>query len=311
MDDFSLAMIAKLYYIDKIKQKEIANMYNTSPMVISRLIKEAEERGIVHIDITMPTKINLELSTQLKEKYGFKDCVVLENVNSESGITTVAKFLADYAVSLLPENGVLGVSWGNTIGQFADYLRYQNREDCTVLELTGGFYARDGEMKTPTSIIIKICQKLRADHMMLNAPYYVQSLDAKNELKEDLNNKLLTKLAREANINIISASAFSRESTTSKYGVITEEDFKELEKFNPAGDIAGVFVDKSGEEINWSKHDLYMGVPISILNKADNVICVAAGKMKKDIIQSTSGTSHNYFNILITDEELARELIYP
>ncbi len=309
MDDFTLAMVAKSYYIDKIKQKEIANMFNTSPMVISRMIKEAEDRGIVNIDIRMPNKINLELSKRIKDKYGFKDCVVVENVPSENGADTVAKFLAEYVMHLLPENGVLGVSWGYTIGQFAEYLKYQNREDSTVIELTGGFYARNGEMKTPTGIIIKICQKIRAEHMILNAPYYVQSLEAKNELKADQNNKNLIKLACEANINIISASAFSKESTTSKWGVITEEDFSELEKLNAIGDIAGVFIDENGDEINWSKHDLYMGVPISIIDKAENIICVAAGKLKSDVIRCTSGSRHNYFNILIIDEELAVELI--
>ncbi len=307
IDDFTLAMVAKLYYVDKIKQKEISNMFNTNAMVISRMIKEAEDKGIVQIQIRTPDRINLDMSKRLKEKYNLKDCVVLENSQDFSGDDLVAKFLAKYVMGILPENGILGVSWGNTISKFADHLSYQNREDCTVLELTGGFYARNGEMKTPTGIIIKICQKIRAEHCILNAPYYVQSLEAKKELKQDENNMNLIQMAKKSNINIISVSAFSEDSTTYKSGVITDEDYQELTGLDAVGDIAGVFINSEGNEINWSKHDLYMGIPISILKKADNLICVAAGKEKSGIIKLT--VDQDYFNILVIDELLAGELL--
>ena len=306
-DDFSLSLVAKLYYLDKIKQKDIAKMFKTSPMVISRMVKDAEDCGLVQIVVKTPDKIDFELSTNIKRKFNLKECFVIENIADEKGSDTVARFLAKYVLEITPKNGVIGVSWGNTIRKFAENLDYVNRNDVTVVELTGGFYSKNGEMNTPTGIIIKICEKIRSEHMILNAPYYVQSIAAKNELKEDENNRELIKLANKANVNIISASAFNRSSTTYNHGVINEEDYQELERKNAIGDLAGVFFDKNGKEIIWGKRDLFMGVPLSIINKADFSICMAAGKEKSEIIKTLS--CFGYFNVLVIDKELANSIV--
>jgi DNA-binding transcriptional regulator LsrR (DeoR family) len=48
MEDRSLlAQVGKLYYIDRIKQNEIAKRFQTSPMQISRLLKMAEDERVV------------------------------------------------------------------------------------------------------------------------------------------------------------------------------------------------------------------------------------------------------------------------
>lgn len=43
-NEYYLAEIAKLYYTDKMKQNEIAKRFGITPMMVSRKLKEAEEK---------------------------------------------------------------------------------------------------------------------------------------------------------------------------------------------------------------------------------------------------------------------------
>ena len=50
-NDNLLYMIARLYYIDKVKQNEIAKRFNLTSMSVSRYLKEAETAGIVTFNV--------------------------------------------------------------------------------------------------------------------------------------------------------------------------------------------------------------------------------------------------------------------
>ena len=60
--DFLLALVAKMYYVDKVKQREIAERLHLTPMAVSRALKEADQKGIVTYHVKMPWLTDLELA---------------------------------------------------------------------------------------------------------------------------------------------------------------------------------------------------------------------------------------------------------
>lgn len=306
-EDFFLSLICKMYYIDKVKQNQIAEKFNVTPMQISRLLSLAEEKGIIQYTIKMPDEINLELSNLIKEKNNLQECFVVKNVSGLTGQNVVSSFLAKYVMQLLPADGIIGVSWGETIYQFANSLPTNSYPDCTVIQLFGGFYLEGRQSFTPTDVVMKIHQRLNSKFMLLLAPAYVGSKEIKKQLLEDNNNKKVLELAKKADVNILGISAFDKESTTYREGIIDDKDIEEIASKKAIGDMSGVFFDKDGKEIIWGKSEGCTGVPLSVIRKSKNPVCVASGSRKGEILKAIA--DKGFFKILVIDEELANTIV--
>jgi deoxyribonucleoside regulator len=306
-NNFLLAEIAKLYYIDKVKQKEIAERYQMTPMLVSRLLKRAEDKGIVTFYVKMPSEIDLDMGKKIKDKYKLRECIVL-NINPEDNIKEkIGKFAAEYIEGLIGEDSIIGMSWGQTIYEFAKNLSYVNRQNCKVIQLAGGFMTESNYLVTPSNIIKMVSEKLNCIPMFLNAPFSISTEEAKVQLLEDQSNKYVMELGGKANINIIGTSELSEKSTMFEVGVLDISDRAEMLEKGAIGEIEGFPIDKDGNEITWSKSKLYTGVPLSVIKQAPNIICLSGEEQKAKVL--AAGMKKKYFNILITSQAVAEKLI--
>lgn len=57
-EEFRIYHVAKLYYIDHMKQNDIAEMLSISPMLVSRILKRAEQEGIVTFQVRSPNQLD-------------------------------------------------------------------------------------------------------------------------------------------------------------------------------------------------------------------------------------------------------------
>lgn len=305
-DTFLMAQVAKLYYIDKVKQNEIAERFNLTPMLVSRLIRRAEEEGIVQFHVKSPYTMDLKLGKRIKDQYGLSECVVLSDDDHSTIHEKIGAFLSDYFLNILKEDSIIGISWGRTISSFARNLPFTNYEKCKVMQLSGGFFHETDYMITPSSILKMVSEKLNCQPIFLNAPLYI-SEEAKKFVLDDANNRQILERIQQSDINIIGASKLSAESTVSRVGVITDEDIQELTSKGAIGDIAGFFINEDGDQVEWSKSEQYVGVPLEDIQKARQVICVAGEAEKLNVIKAA--LKKHYFNVLITSQEMAYKLI--
>ena len=72
-----LAQIAEMYYISKLTQQQIAARTGYSRSMISRLLSEAEQEGVVEITINYPHQRNIELEHQLIAMLDLKTARIL------------------------------------------------------------------------------------------------------------------------------------------------------------------------------------------------------------------------------------------
>lgn len=302
---FMLSQIAKLYYIDKIKQNEIAKRLGITPIMVSRNLKKAEEMGIVDIHIKMPWKLDVNLGRQAMEVFGLHECVVLDNEN-ENLQELLGEYLADYVSNIISDEMTIGLSWGKTIAQFVKAFPFLNISDCNVVQLSGAFWVDNYEV-TPVSIIQTIARKLNAKLYSMNAPLYALSEQSKEELQQDPTNRMTQEMARNADINIYGASALRQNATTVKSKVISEKEYEELITLGAIGDVAGIFLDANGNELEWSRSKLYTGIPLIEILKAKNTICVAGEEEKAEILKVAA--KRQYFKTLITTKKTAQKML--
>ena len=83
-----LADVAEMYYLEEKNQAEIAKAIGVTRSMVSRILTEARESGIVEIRIQRPLQSDAELESALKEKFGLKDIyVVVTNHRSGERLT--------------------------------------------------------------------------------------------------------------------------------------------------------------------------------------------------------------------------------
>ena len=76
-DLFQLAEVSWLYYGEDRTQEQIARETGLSRPTISRMLREARERGIVEIRVHYPFQTAVVLEEALRSRLGLRDCQVL------------------------------------------------------------------------------------------------------------------------------------------------------------------------------------------------------------------------------------------
>src|SRR5215207_3073948 len=74
-----MTRVARLYYEEGLKQPEIAAQLNLSQATVSRLLKRAEDEGIVRITVSVPVGAHPDLEDGLLARYGLREAVVVDS----------------------------------------------------------------------------------------------------------------------------------------------------------------------------------------------------------------------------------------
>lgn len=129
-----LAYVARKYYIEDQKQSDIARDLGVSRPLISRMLSEARELGIVEITIHEPGAREARLLERLRLSSSVRGGILVEEgVNDDA----TNRLLSQGAVELLRQLGVrrLGVGWGYLIGQLVSWLEENPQLNSTITDI--------------------------------------------------------------------------------------------------------------------------------------------------------------------------------
>lgn len=129
-----LAHVARRYYLEDWKQSDIAQELGVSRPLISRMLREARELGVVEIMIHEPGAKTANPLERLRRSNAIQGGVLVED--GEDGDAT-NQLLSQGAVDLLRQIGArrLGVGWGYLIGQLVTWLEENPQPNSTVTDI--------------------------------------------------------------------------------------------------------------------------------------------------------------------------------
>ena len=129
-----LAHVARRYYLEDQKQSDIAAELGVSRPLISRMLSEARELGVVEILIHEPGTRASSLLDRLRMTSSIRGGVLVEAGEDED---TTNQLLSQGAVDLLRQIGArrLGVGWGYLIGQLVTWLEKHPQPDSSVTDI--------------------------------------------------------------------------------------------------------------------------------------------------------------------------------
>ena len=73
-----MTRVARLYYDVGLKQPEIATRLRLSQPKVSRLLKSAQDEGIVRISVRAPSGTNPELEEALEQRFGLTEVEIVD-----------------------------------------------------------------------------------------------------------------------------------------------------------------------------------------------------------------------------------------
>ena len=102
---------------------EIAQKLGISRPTVSKLLKEAKERGYLRIEIVGPQEQNCyKLERELEEKFGLKEAIVVEDKHDDIfQKEELGAEVAKYLYRIIQEGDIIGVSMGTTLKMIPQY----------------------------------------------------------------------------------------------------------------------------------------------------------------------------------------------
>lgn len=132
-----IAHIATQHFLQNKTRIQIAQETGLSRFKVGRLLDEAVSSGIVRIDIQSPSGVRLDLSVQLKERFGLQHSVVLDVPSDADDVlqASLGSTAGDLLSEILTDNDVLGLTSGRTLNAMARSL--SSLPKCDVVQLAG------------------------------------------------------------------------------------------------------------------------------------------------------------------------------
>jgi len=173
-----LADVAEMYYLEQKNQAEIAKAVGVTRSMISRMLTEARENGIVEIRIQRPLQSDPELEAALKEHFGLKDAfvVVTNHRSGERLKRTLGSAGAQALKRYLAPQKTLGLAWGTSISTTVDAFETSEPMPMKVVQLVGAMGAHNMEYDGH-DLVARITEKLGGEAFYLNAPYLCQNAE--------------------------------------------------------------------------------------------------------------------------------------
>ncbi len=303
-----LVEAARLYYEHQFSQQQIANKLGVSRPGVSRLLQQARNRGIIRIEIIDPARIGTQLEARLLKKFDLKKVVVVPNGDEDAAVVKrrLGQAAANMLDQLVAEGIILSVSWGTTMQEVARQVRSRAVKDMIVVQLNGGISRAEYDTHA-SEIAQKIGEKYRAIPFLLPLPAVVDRPNVKQAIVSDKNIARTLELARNAKVAIFTVGYFDYDSVLVKADYFEPQEVDDLLEVGAVGDVCSRIINYHGKICSDELNSRTIGIELEELRNKPYSIAVAGGRRKFQAIKAA--LRGRLFNVLITDEWVARELV--
>lgn len=308
----SLLQAALLYYGEGRSQAEVARELETSRPNVSRMLAEAQRRGIVEIRINHPDGRVPDLEARLERRFGLLTARVARRSTDRSAgrsaLEATGALGARLLLESLPDGAGVALSWGRALQSLVRQVQSDRDHDVTLLQLLGGTSAL-GNGVSGQELVRELATRLGGDYQPLHAPAALASPAATRSVTAEPSVAAALRAAAGARLAVVGVGnpvSGSSAAVLESLG-LSEDEAREFWAAGPVGDLAGRFYDAAGDPVGGPVDDRIVGVPLAQLRAIDHVIGVAHGRDKA--VAVTAALRGRHLASLVCDESLARCLL--
>jgi DNA-binding transcriptional regulator LsrR (DeoR family) len=285
------------------KQSDIARDLGVSRPLISRMLSEARELGIVEITIHEPGAREARLLERLRLTSSIRGGVLVEEGESGDGTN---RLLSQGAVELLRQLGVrrLGVGWGYLIGQLVSWLEENPQPNSTITDIcplvgNASIPARNYQSNENVRLM---AQQMGATPHFLYLPALPESLEEKQVL---CSTEVYRQIYQQwegldtALVNIGDYPSSPDFASLVRYGSL-------LQRERACGRMLIYYFNEDGFVIQ-SEQDFAIQIPIDLLKRCPNIIGVCSANTSVKALRGA--LKSGFFTHLVARAELIKALL--
>jgi deoxyribonucleoside regulator len=306
-----LGQVAAWYYEDQLDQAEIARRIGKSRSMVSRLLAEAREEGLVQIRVRFPLRTDDDMAQRLCERFGLAEATVLAG----SGVDdeTLVRWLGRLGARTLQRRLVSGVTatigWGAALHAVVRAMPDIQLDDAMVLQVMGS--VGDGDPGVDGADLARsLAGKLNGDFRSIAAPLIVDRPEVARSLLADRTIATTLTMAESAAVAMIGIGSI--DSTVSglvRAGYLDQERVERLRAAGVVGDIMGHLIDSGGRVVDLVDNDCVVALHPDRLAGIGTVIGIAGGLSKAAAVHAV--LESGLLDVLVTDAGTARAVLEP
>ena len=306
-----MVRVAQLYHEEKLKQAEISQRLHVSQATVSRLLKRAEEEGVVRISIAAPRGTYPHLESALRDRYGLSEVIVAEcfEEREESILSNIGAAAAHYLETTLSEGDVIGISsWSVSLLRMVDAIHPLKRPRAErVVQILGGI-GNPAVQSHATQLTTRLALLTGAEAQLLPAQGVVNSAAARLVMLGDTYVRAAMDQFRRMTIALVGIGALQPSIMLANSGnAFTDEEMQDLARRGAVGDISLRFFDRDGVPVHGPLDERVIGATLEELKQVPRVVGVAGGERKVEAIRAC--LIGRLVNVLVTDKFTAERLL--
>ncbi len=300
-----------MYYIDGIKQSDIAERLHISQTTVSRFIRKAREDDVVRITINVPGGTFPQLEEQLRDGFGLSEVVVADcgEDREEQIFARIGEAAAHYLETTLERDEIIGISsWSESLLRMVDNIHpIKPPGAAKVVQILGGM-GNPSVQAHATNLTVRLAKLTHATPLLLSTQGVAASAKAKEVLVSDPFVRDTLEQFGQATMALVGIGAVEPSKLLADSGnVFTAAELNELVKLGAVGDICLHFFDANGRALHSSLEERVIGITLEQLRDVRRVVGVAGGARKvAAILGALRGA---LIDVLITDRFTAAKLV--
>lgn len=303
MDLQLLHRAASAYYVDGVRQAEVAARLGVSRPTVSKLLAEARRIGMVRFEVLEPPTADLpDLGARLQDLLGVRSVRIAPGNQVQRDYRGIGDLLGEELRSLDLQRGeVLLISSGKTTYAVSGMPGLPELPGVVIAPTVGGQQETDPSFQT-NEIVRRFADRTRAEPRFMFAPAS-PSEQLWESLQADPSFREITDLWARARAVVVGIGEpyQGRAALTS----VVPRDEKAL--LPAVGDINLHFYDIDGHPVSYPGSELLVRPPRALLTALPTSIAMAAGERKAPSI--LAGARAGLYTTLLTDEPTAQAVL--
>ena len=280
-EDAELATAARLYFLDELSQKEVAERMQTTRSNVSRMLTAARQRGVVQIRILDPAGRDDELERDLLTHFGLSEALVARFEPGAPAARRAGEIGATWLTDRLREGQSIALSWGTSLQKLVWSVVADRTVDVEIVQLVGGL-SEVSNSPTGQELVRELAGRLGAHYRYLHAPAVFDNRDLASMFAQERSIAEALETARHADIALVGIGTVGYGSSE---GVLeqmrlSEDERTEFFAADPIGDICARFFDIKGQAFTGAANGRVLGITLDELRQIPTVVGVATGREK-------------------------------
>ena len=276
-----LTRLATLYYVDGETQEALSARFGISRATVGRILRRAQEVGIVEIRVQHHPTLTVDLERDLIQRFGISRALLsVDHPDTDKQRAILAGVVANWLDRNLSDGAIVAVGMGRNVSAVSEHAISASRRTATFVCAIGGSY-RGGETMNPDHICRRLASRFGGESETLYAPAMVADPTVRAALLEnDTVRKTLDK-ARRADVALVGVGDMSEDSNMVRMGWFSAQEITEAKRAGTVGDMMGYdFMDIHGNPAKTPMQDRVIGLSTTDLLRIPNVIGIAAESSK-------------------------------